>query len=82
MSLALQKVLKVRECGRKWKRGVIRNSTYIPEIKMVRFMALNIPRQCPPIFLVQVGLKRGKLPRSGIGKMIQSGVFRISCRGK
>jgi len=41
MSLALQKVLKVKASGRKWKRGVMRDTTYITEIKMVRFMALN-----------------------------------------
>ena len=34
-------------------------------------MVLNISKQCPPVFLVQVGLKRGKLPRSEEGKMIQ-----------
>jgi hypothetical protein len=33
MSLALQKVLKVRASGRKWKRGVVRDNTYITEIK-------------------------------------------------
>jgi hypothetical protein len=82
MSLALQNVLKVRECGRKWKRGVMRDNTYITEIKRACFMVLNIPKQSPPVFLVQVGLKRGKLPRRERGKMKQSGVFRISCRGK
>jgi len=41
------------------------------EIKRVLFMVLNISKQCPPVFLVQVGLKRGKLPRSEEGKMIQ-----------
>jgi len=68
MSLALQKVLKVRECERKWKRGVTRDNTYITKIKRVCFMALNIPKQCPSVFLVQAGLKRGKLPRSERGK--------------
>jgi hypothetical protein len=68
MSLALQKVLKVKASGRKWKRGVTRDNTYITEIKRVCFMALNIPKQCPSVFPVQVGLKRGKLPRSERGE--------------
>jgi len=45
MSLALQKVLKDKVSGRKWKRGVMRDNTCITEIKRVRFMTLNITKQ-------------------------------------
>jgi hypothetical protein len=82
MSLALQMVLKVKASGRKWKRDVMRDNTYITEIKRGRFMALNITKRCQSVFLVQVALKRGKLSRSEKGKMIKSGVFLIKLQRK
>ena len=48
-------------------------NTYISENERVRVVVVNIAKQCPPVFLIQLDLKQGKLPRSEEGKMMKSG---------
>jgi hypothetical protein len=49
---------------RKWKWGIVRNTTYVKEKLTDNFTALKIHRQCPLVLLVIAGWKLGKELRS------------------